>query len=321
VRLRKEFIKRAWWVVIMPLLGALIATPLILLLPHWSREFSLGIILTSGVWGSIMVVVTLSGTTPRAMGALGEEWTARELRRLRKRGWHLANGLLLRRAADIDHVVIGPGGVLVVETKYSSDGWYRDTFTNDRIKRAIAQVKTNQTDVASIMRPAVASQLVKPVVVLWGGSAESDGVTEEDGVEIVPGTCLRNWLASIANNGLDDDSSGAAWQKVKTHIARRDRADLTRQGPPPRDLMSWFLLIAGLTLLGTIGFLAELAVLRVTGAAWFLAVGVGLGSLAWMAKRVGLSRRWLDAWLIGTQAVTILYVVAYAGSGIAHLLH
>jgi hypothetical protein len=120
VRKRREFIRRAWWVVVMPLLGALVACLLVLLLPHWCREFALGIILTSGVWGSIMVVVTLSDTIPRAMGGVGEEWTARELRRMRRRGWHLANGLPLRPAADVDHVVIGPGGVSVMETKYSA---------------------------------------------------------------------------------------------------------------------------------------------------------------------------------------------------------
>ena len=173
VRIRRDFIRRSWWAIIIPPIGALAASPLVLLLPHWCREFALGIILTSGVWGSIMVVIAWSGTVPRAMGAMGEEWTARELRRLKKRGWHLANGLLLRPKPDIDHVVIGPGGVLVVETKYSSDGWDRDTFTNDWIKRAIAQVEANRTDVARVMRPAAASQLVKPVVVLWGGSGES----------------------------------------------------------------------------------------------------------------------------------------------------
>lgn len=146
-------------------------------------------------------------------------------------------------------------------------------------------------------------------------------MTEEGGIEIVPGSCFRTWLASVADTGLDDDSISDAWRRVKDHIARRDRADLARRGPPRRDLMSWFLLIAGLILLGLIGFLAELTVLRVTGAAWFLAVGVGIGGLAWVAMRLGLSRRWLYAWLLGSQAVTILYLVAYAASGIADLLH
>jgi hypothetical protein len=305
----------------MPPLGALAACSLVLLLPHWCREFALGIILTSGVWGSIMVVVTLSGTMPRSMGAMGEGWTARELRGIRRRGWYLANGLLLREKSDIDHVVIGPGGVLVVETKYSSEGWDRDTFTEERIRRAVGQVKRNQKSVAGILRPAVSGELVQSVVVLWGGSTEYDRVTEDDGVAIVPGTCLREWLASIEDSGLDDGSIATAWQKVKDHIARRDKFDLAHQGLPARDFMSWFLLIAGVILIGASGFLAELAVLRVTGAAWFVAVGAGMGSLAWMAYRLGLHRRWPIAWLIGTQVVTSLYAIAYVASGVTRLLH
>ena len=322
VQIRRDFIKRAWWVIIMPLLGAFVAWPLVLLLPLWCREFALGIILTSGVWGSIMVVVTLSGTTPRAMGAMGEEWTARELRRLRGRRWYLANGLLLRPASDVDHVVIGPGGVLVVETKYSSDGWHREgKFSEGWVQRAIGQAKRNQKDVASILRPAVASEHVKPVVVLWGGAAESARVSEDEGVTIVPGIELRKWLALIEDNGLDHEAIAAAWQKVKSHIASRDKAELSRLGPPPRDMLSWFLLIAGVALVGMIGFLAELAVLQAIGTAWFPIVGIVLASLAWIAYRFGLHRRWLLAWLIGTQAVTFLCLVVYTASGLTHILH
>ena len=87
---------RAWWVVITAPLGALVfsscAPPSSLV-----REFALGIILTSGVWGSIMVVVTLSGTTPRSMGKIGEEWTAHGAKAA-GRGWYLANGLF----SDLD---------------------------------------------------------------------------------------------------------------------------------------------------------------------------------------------------------------------------
>lgn len=70
-----------------------------------------------------------------------------------------------------------------------------------------------------------------------------------------------------------------------------------------------------------IGFLAELTVLRVTGAAWFPIVGAGLASLASIACRLGLHRRWPLAWLIGTQAVTFLYVITCAASGLAQVLH
>src|ERR1700677_4684469 len=77
-RLRRSFIRAYWWVVITPLLGALVLCSLVLLLPHWCRQLPLGVVLASGVWGSVMVVITFSGTIPRTMGATGEQWTAHE---------------------------------------------------------------------------------------------------------------------------------------------------------------------------------------------------------------------------------------------------
>ena len=166
----------------------------------------------------------------------------------------------------------------MVETKFSANGWDRDRFTGERIKRAVDQVTKNQKDVTGIMRNAVPSGLVQPVVVLWGGSTESDPVIEEDGVAICPAPSPR--LARVhRDNGLDDEATMAAWRKVKEHIARRDKADLKSQGPPPRGMMSRVFLIAGVTLVGMTGFLAEVAVLRTTGAAWFPAVGAGLAVL------------------------------------------
>jgi hypothetical protein len=85
--------------------------------------------------------------------------------------------------------------------------------------------------------------------------------------------------------------------------------------------MTWLLIIAGVMLVGMIGFLVEVALLRVTGGRWSLVVGFGLGSMAWLAHCLGLHRRWPISWLIGTQAVTLLYGIAYAASGITRVLH
>ena len=142
-------------------------------------------------------------------------------------------------------------------------------------------------------------------MVLWGGATKSDPVTEEDGVAVIPGTCLQDWLESIANNGLEDEAMTEAWQRVKAHIARREKDDLERRvATCGHDVLvsadRWSELI------GMIGFLAEVAVLRASGAAWFPVVGVGLGSLAWFAHRLGLHRSWPLAWIFGTQAVTFL---------------
>jgi len=68
-------------------------------------------------------------------------WTASELQRLRKHGWLIVNGLALE-GRDIDHVLVGPGGVVVVESKWSADGW--DLSMPDRaLAKAVDQVVDN----------------------------------------------------------------------------------------------------------------------------------------------------------------------------------
>lgn len=69
------------------------------------------------------LVVVVSGSTHLMMGDLGEQWTREELEGLRRAGWRLVNGVRLRPAGDLDHVLIGPGVVVVVETKWGSADW------------------------------------------------------------------------------------------------------------------------------------------------------------------------------------------------------
>jgi hypothetical protein len=64
----------------------------------------------------------LTGTASTMMGDTAEQWTAQELRPLSKDGWRLINHFGLT-SDDIDHLLIGPGGVFVLETKWSSTDW------------------------------------------------------------------------------------------------------------------------------------------------------------------------------------------------------
>ena len=52
----------------------------------------------------------------------GEYNTAAELAKLRRHGWRTVHNLHLA-SGDIDHVAVGPGGVVVIETKSSSADW------------------------------------------------------------------------------------------------------------------------------------------------------------------------------------------------------
>jgi hypothetical protein len=55
-------------------------------------------------------------------GADAESNTAHELRRLERAGWRSVHNLHFQ-SGDVDHVAIGPGGVVVIETKSSSADW------------------------------------------------------------------------------------------------------------------------------------------------------------------------------------------------------
>jgi Nuclease-related domain len=57
------------------------------------------------------------------VGAGGEETVGARLEKLRKHGWHILHAVPVgERGSDIDHVVIGPGGVYTLNTKTHPGG-------------------------------------------------------------------------------------------------------------------------------------------------------------------------------------------------------
>ncbi|MGY1499315.1 nuclease-related domain-containing protein [Streptomyces sp. QTS52] len=67
-------------------------------------------------------------------GVAGERIVGAKLDRLKRRGWHPLHSILLPSGADVDHLLIGPGGVFCLNTKY---------FRNARIWVGDSSVKVN----------------------------------------------------------------------------------------------------------------------------------------------------------------------------------
>lgn len=133
-------------------------------------------------------------------GALGEEQTAKQLRRLEGDGWVVlhdpANG-----SANFDHVVLGPAGVFCLNSKWSS---YR--LEESEAGRLVGRHEYDEAltvDVESILKRArgEAAALsrriqercghriwVTPVVVWWGQVANGGKLV--DGVGVVEGKRL-----------------------------------------------------------------------------------------------------------------------------------
>lgn len=121
-------------------------------LPPLVAGFLLGVLLTGVAAAVWFWTVQATGTAPTMAGDTAEQWTAMELRRLRRRGWRLVNRVVLKRQ-DVDHVLIGPGGVFAVETKWTATPWQLDP-PEDRVRRAAAQASENARDL-QLWQPAI----------------------------------------------------------------------------------------------------------------------------------------------------------------------
>ena len=214
---------------------------------------------------------------PQSMGGMAEEFTAQELRRLHRRRWHLANGVLLKKA-DIDHVAIGPGGVLVVESKYSSSGWEDGRFTNDRLSRAVRQAQGNQHDLLLFLeqvepRVAVPLSSFAPLSCSGAGPTRPRRWSRTAGVAIVPGPQLRRWLGLLPTRALHPSRSRPHGRRSVSTPPCEIKLSFERLGPPPQSFQDWlFDLGRGVGIAGA-GLVAELEAVRATGPAWFPAVG------------------------------------------------
>lgn len=167
-RRQLAFVRRNWLRLTIMLLAAtcLIALASTLVPGGFWRGLVIGALGASALAAMFVLVLESTGTAPRAMGATAEEWTAGELRKLRRQGWTLVNHFGLGYG-DIDHIVIGRAAIFVVETKWSASGWGRPNTT---LEDTVAQVTKAARSVRLWTRAESLGLPVVPVVFLWGGA-------------------------------------------------------------------------------------------------------------------------------------------------------
>jgi hypothetical protein len=112
------WMRRVWWALplaALPLVGTSVMLGLLFYDEH--MEFFWGL----GLGAGFTFAVALAQSPPAHIerwrqGAEGERATARALRPLTRSGWILINDVQ-RDRGNIDHVLVGPAGVFVLETK------------------------------------------------------------------------------------------------------------------------------------------------------------------------------------------------------------
>jgi hypothetical protein len=140
-------------------------------------------------------------------GADGERHTARVLEELAGEGWQSVHDLEKSRGGNTDHLLVGPPGVFLLETKNLSGqiavsggmlvrSWPEEPgrlWPEYRLARAVRRDAARVAD--EVARTSGERVWVQPVVVVWGDFAV--GLVDTDGVVYVRGDRLVDWLRSI----------------------------------------------------------------------------------------------------------------------------
>jgi hypothetical protein len=136
-------------------------------------------------------------------GANGEKATAEVLRHLEAEGWRVVHNLEKTGGGDVDHLVTGPSGLFLLETKHLSGliavesgtlttRQYDDPDEVFRFKGLQGRLLRDARRISSQVRTEVGDRAwVQAVVVVWG---DFQGAVESGRVAYVPGRELEDWL-------------------------------------------------------------------------------------------------------------------------------
>lgn len=187
-------------------------------LPVWTRAYELGALTVLAIGGQVLVVYIGAGLHSRQLGRMGEQATAQAVLswRRKRKGWHLVNGLSFDRHGDVDHVLIGPGGVFAIESKWtSSPCWLTETGLTGFMRwDPTEQARHGARKIENLLRYG-RDQLdlkVVPVVVLWGAGVPRipGGHRYIDGTLVCEGRNRRGWLPELDRPSVATEVWGKA---------------------------------------------------------------------------------------------------------------
>ena len=224
-RWRRRVLSRIWWILLVLLLAA-IALPIVSGAALW---VDLGIFVGALMGG----IIALLDSPPHRIeswrsGYEGERKTARALARLRRSGCIVLHDLPDRHdterrlGGNIDHVVVSPSGVFVLDTKWlggdvSIDGDVVRVQSRDdpedcsewpRLARKVRGIAVRlQEDILQ----ETGVRFVQPVVVFW--SRFEAQLVNGNNIVFIDGERLAEWLAE------QPASQSAEWvQRVATSV-------------------------------------------------------------------------------------------------------
>lgn len=265
--------------------------------------YVVGATLASAAWWVYAMMLETAGIISKRAGVAAEEWTASELRPLRRRGWRLVNHVMILKS-DVDHALLGPGGYVAVETKFRSD-WSDGAQDLGAMAR---QAKQAARDLQARLR--VWKPVVRPVVVMWGPELRQHfaAAFERDGVTFCPGHLLRDFVTALPDEaGVDDVRR--AYANLDEYVRRRDSGEVAESGELPRTITQALydsIFVAASVVVSAMIVLAPVGA-KPTGL-WSIVVAAVLVAVAVLSRR-----KWQRE--VRVQRVTTSVIATSAGLG------
>jgi len=202
----------------------------------WWRGFCSGVFVGSASVAIVWLIHLFSGSHNALFGTLGEQATAEVLqsRRMKRAGWQVVNGLGFAGHGDVDHSLVGPGGLFAVESKWTNQPWRLGPGGQcEPLNRALIQARLGARKIKSALRShhVAGERAVCPVVVIWGPGAPTiaGGFAELNGVVVVEGRKLRHWTDGLRECNLDghdiDDAYRALLAELSGRVAKVNRPE------------------------------------------------------------------------------------------------
>lgn len=319
------FLKRAW----VPLvLFLILPTTLMALIPFnmpgAERWLLLGVMGASGFWLDVILVILWSGIAPTVMGIEGETRTAEVLDDFAGKEWSLINGLRFKDRGDIDHILIGPAGLLIFESKWSGERWPMELrpkgYLGRQVRWAIKQVKMNRDDLFHEFREVIGDVPIYLVCVFWSGedSRTDDKYFFRETVFGIRGAELANWLKELPKDAINESTIKRIAAPIETFAHARDKEDVLNDGPfrPTIDK-----LLMNSLFFPMIGFFVPafaLAGVEKFGSDSLVYVSMPILLVLGLLIRLKLKMKALAyAWLFGLTA-DCLYILAYVMHWVSH---
>lgn len=224
------------WMCLILLAVILTEAIVVVPIPLTFRAFLLGFLAASTLACFGWMVFVMSGSYGRSVGKLGEEATAEAVTcwRRRRKGWRIVNGLYLATHGDIDHVLVGPGGVFAIESKWTANDCEikNGAVVGTLGREPVSQARVGARKIEGMLRspPQRLEVKVTPVVVMWGpGGLRLDrGCEEVGGVLVCEGRREKLWLSQLSGSQLDDSTIERVTEVLASQLARQvDQTNLT----------------------------------------------------------------------------------------------